>query len=182
MLRLEKDGYCTIMRAMLNDYGVVKISPAGEMEKPPLIRDVDAAVEILRRFGAALHGNRSGSTDWPKITKCIQRHTTVAIDARGSGIEASILFGTGACAPEHTYLLKHATPQKVETGSVEHVEALSDSLIREPQWMGSPAYALAAYPYRFVVFTSADNRARTGRAWLIGISEFSETAGSNFNI
>jgi hypothetical protein len=158
---------------MSTEYGAVKVSLAKEIHNLASIRDVDAALGLLRRFGATLAGDRSSSSGWPKITKCIPRDTMVAFDAHGTAFDASMSFDISNNTREHTYMLKSGTPRKVETGRVEHATSLSDAAMREPNWMNSPAYALAAYRHRFVVFTRADAPARTERAWLVGINELS---------
>lgn len=163
---------------MNTQFGAVKICSAKEVQKRPSICGVDGALELLRRSGAALSGDRSCSADWPGITKCIRRSMTIAFDAHATGFEASISFDAGGETQKHGYFLKRGAAQKIETGWVEHVETLSDAAIREPDWMHSPAYALAAYRYKFVVSTCAEDRPRTARLWLIGINEFSNIESS----
>jgi len=162
---------------MPNQNGVVKIMPAKEIQKSPApFPDADAALRCLRRIVAESTGDRSRSADWPKITRCFRRDTTLAIDARDTGLEASISFNISAKTQNGTYTLKTPATRGMEKGLVEQVEILDDPALQEASWKHSEAYALAAYPYRFVVFTRADNHARISRVWLIGISEFSTTS------
>jgi hypothetical protein len=158
---------------MSNQYGVVKVLPFKEVPRSPKpFPDANAALEFLRRRHAALTGDASNSVNWPKITKCFQRDGTVVFDARDKGFEASISFGINAIAQKHSYTLKSLATQGVEKGSVDHVEILSDSTLKEPEWLHSEAYALAPYPYRYVVFTRAETNTKTSRVWLVGVSEF----------
>ena len=89
------------------------------------------------------------------------------------GYEVSISFSTTRGSREHSYRLKIGTTRHVETGRVEYVENLSDTALKEPQWLHSEANALAPYAFRFAVFTRAEDRKRTGRIWFVGINEFS---------
>jgi hypothetical protein len=136
--------------------------------RPPEFSDAKQLLKFLRAFT----GDTSDSADWPKLTRCPPRTTGVSFDASGPGFEASVSFNKSDERQRHPYRLKLGT-QNVETGIVERVEELSDMVLREPEWMHSPARALAVYPYRFVLFTRADDLRQTRRVWLLGLREFS---------
>ena len=157
---------------MPNHYGVLKVIPAKEIKNPGWFPNVATANSFARMFMAARAGDHSGSANWPKITKCFPRSTTIAVEAHSMGFEASITFDREGKTGEYSYVL-HEQPQLLERGRVESVHMLKESPITELPYSLFESSALAAYSHRFIVFTQAHNDHRTKRLWLIGIDEFS---------
>jgi hypothetical protein len=149
------------------DLGVIQFLPYASFQNP----DAGLTREGLRERRSELYDDTPppavGVIGWPRVQIANRRGDLFVIEASSPSFRAMLRF-----SPERPdagdYEIHHHPGSQTERGSTYHVKAVPvDEKDRR-------ASMLTPFPFRYVLFTTADNRAQTRMAWRIGLKSVEE--------
>lgn len=153
----------------MSDFGVIQFLPYESFQNPEfgLTREELSERRIAEFADLNTPPPQISVTGWPRAQFAKHRGNLFIIETSGPSFKAWLRF-----SPEKPdagdYEIRHLPRGTLEKGCTFHVKAIkADETDRR-------ASMLTKFPIRYVVFTTANDRARTRLAWRIGLTSVEE--------